>query len=821
MLSFFPRKWKQIQIWIKTVVFKTIRLSFRKNILEHPVCKMLCVDDDRSFCLFMQQLAYSLGIQLDTVYSIQQAKRVIEKDVQYKAFIIDGHLPDGSGFELVAWIREKKKFAFPIVFISRIYHDAGSFRILKERFKVDYVLEKPIQSAEVCQLFIQICQLTASRSVTQEPCSELLTDLRNSYQKTISDKIERLEKMILDVQKNPSIENAQILRGEVHKIAGSAGSYGYMTVSNLCKNLELDLIKQIDSAEQRQISHQWLALLDDFFTQIKIGFQMKIPELEYPSSFRKEFLSLVYVVDDNQDFLHHFKESIRDLNFEVLTESIPEKAIQTFLAADFYPQILLVNAHYSFPSSLTGYELVKFFYQRNDELTNVIALMVETQGLKDQIEAFQRGMSIILTKPFSPSLLLPLLDQIPFRSLALSYKILVLDDDLDVYPYILKSLKYPGLEIEAPRDFSDLKNVIKSYQPDLILLDINPTNEDTVTILHQIRNKCKYKKTLVGIVAVTQQETQLLQQCYEAGMDEILFKPLEGGILQRKIALLFKKKVNEILFTKQASKTNVGSLKTFKKYLNELQYRPCSPSLKLLVVFELKELKSASSKIKKEALKYISQSFENLLNKYEIVVALGKESFGLIFQGYHPNFVQLFMHDFLLNIHSYLQNNLIEGSFYFHEALLILPKEEDPIRILERSKELLLLAHQQPQQPVCLVNDPSFISPKEVLILYENEQSVNFIQILFRKLGFKVSLYSDFSTFEETSQLQFSFSLFILADSFATTKGLPLLKKIFQQHHVQVPILYLPTLPVEEDLKRLLKEINYFDSPFSLVIILS
>lgn len=276
MLSFFPKKWRQTQNWLKARVLQARHSLFNRKILKNPICTILCVDDDRSFCLFMQKLAHSRGIQLDAVYSIQEAKKAIERNPTYQAFIIDGHLPDGAGFGLVAWIRVDKQLTVPIGFLSRIYRDAKSFRILKEHLHVNYVLDKPLLPSEVHQLFVQIChEVSSSQAVGQEPFSDaLLADLKMDYQKTIADKIERLEQMILHAQKNPSLENLQLLKREVHKIAGSAGSYGYMAVSDLCKNLEFDLNKQIDLVKRGQFNPQWLSLLDDFFTQIKLNFQI-------------------------------------------------------------------------------------------------------------------------------------------------------------------------------------------------------------------------------------------------------------------------------------------------------------------------------------------------------------------------------------------------------------------------------------------------------------------------------------------------------------------------------------------------------------------
>lgn len=603
MLSFFQKKWKEVQKWLKEASFKSIPSLNQKENLEHPICHMLCIDDDKSFCVFISQLAYSFDIQMDFAHSIQQAKELIEVNPDYQSFIIDGHLPDGSGFELVAWIREKKDIGLPIVFISRIYQDATSFRLLRESLKVNFVLEKPIRPAEVQQLFVQLCHLMSLQPSKPDPFSdELLLSLKMSYQKTIPDKIERLEKMILDVQKNDNLENLNILKGEVHKIAGSAGSYGFLAVSELCKNLESDLATQIELTKRNQFNKAWLNILDDFFTQIKLHFQMNIPEFEFQSSLKTVFLPTIYVVDENEKFLKDFIQSIQDLDFETLTEKNPEKAVQTILTLDFYPEILFFNTHYQ-ASSLTGYDLIQAFYQNNDELTNVIALMVEGDSLKNQVEALQKGIQMVIAKPFLPSLFLPLLENIPFRALPVPFKIFVIDDDLDIYHYVLKTLKFKGIEIKSLQDISDLENTIKKESPDLILLDINLADQSSTSILHRLRHEWGYQNLIIGMLALTQQETHLLQQCYEANINDLLFKPLERGVLQRKISLLLKKKAEEKLLTNQDEKMKWVSSQTFHHYLNELEYHAQSFHPIMLVVFEIQGLLTLDSKIKKKRIR--------------------------------------------------------------------------------------------------------------------------------------------------------------------------------------------------------------------------
>src|SRR6476661_8800815 len=102
---FLSEKLGQIQKWLHTTAIQSVK---KKTPSKECTCTILCIDDDQDFCNYLERIAASMSIQLDKAFSIEEAKLKIEKKSDYKAYIIDGHLPDGSGFELVAWLREKK-----------------------------------------------------------------------------------------------------------------------------------------------------------------------------------------------------------------------------------------------------------------------------------------------------------------------------------------------------------------------------------------------------------------------------------------------------------------------------------------------------------------------------------------------------------------------------------------------------------------------------------------------------------------------------------------------------------------------------------------
>lgn len=266
MLNFFSKKFEKVKDWLKNTAFEAVKTAPKNHTSIVSFSKpILCVDDDPDFCSYFKSIAEGLHVTIECARTVAEAKKKIE-DKEYSAFIIDGHLPDGSGFDLVAWIREQQDIRAPIGFISRIYHDASSFRLLKEKLHVDYVLEKPLNLSDTEMLLKKLCGV--SRSL-DNPTEYYLGDIQKEYQRTFYDKIALLQKLIIDVQRSASLESLKALKTEVHKISGSAGSFGFPQISEVCKELEIDLTAHIDMFSETPPTTKWLASLEDFFHKIK------------------------------------------------------------------------------------------------------------------------------------------------------------------------------------------------------------------------------------------------------------------------------------------------------------------------------------------------------------------------------------------------------------------------------------------------------------------------------------------------------------------------------------------------------------------------
>jgi len=111
--------------------------------------------------------------------------------------------------------------------------------------------------------------------LAKQPAAYVLPEaLIEDYNQSIPEKLSRLRKNFDSVKSHYCEENLTNLRKEVHKIAGNAGTYGYLSVSIYCKECEKELIDQIQRNNSSESSER-IKILERFLEKIEQEFKPK------------------------------------------------------------------------------------------------------------------------------------------------------------------------------------------------------------------------------------------------------------------------------------------------------------------------------------------------------------------------------------------------------------------------------------------------------------------------------------------------------------------------------------------------------------------
>ena len=120
-------------------------------------------------------------------------------------------------------------------------------------------------------------------------------------------------------------------------------------------------------------------------------------------------------------------------------------------------------------------------------------------------------------------------------------KLLIIDDDEDISAMLFLLLRSKNFDVEVVIKSEDIFYKIKSYQPDIILLDVFLTGYDGRVICKQLKFHPDYKHIPVIMVSG---DDEVLQTAQQYGANDFIQKPFEAEDLLSKINNLVKVKSN-------------------------------------------------------------------------------------------------------------------------------------------------------------------------------------------------------------------------------------------------------------------------------------
>ncbi len=101
---------------------------------------------------------------------------------------------------------------------------------------------------------------------------EVAKELQQTYLAGLPAKISEIQSLTKQLSSTPSLESLKALRVLIHKMVGSAGTYGFPLVSSLCKPWDMRLMEFIEHFPACQKDLSWLQELGQLPEQLKKGF---------------------------------------------------------------------------------------------------------------------------------------------------------------------------------------------------------------------------------------------------------------------------------------------------------------------------------------------------------------------------------------------------------------------------------------------------------------------------------------------------------------------------------------------------------------------
>ena len=345
--------------------------------------------------------------------------------------------------------------------------------------------------------------------------SDALRALRERFRETSAGTIALLDDLARQLGADPAApETLSSLRHELHRVHGTAGSYGFSDASRLAAKLEQRVASwELDPAFE---STQRATIIGHFVSALRLAMSAEAVAGHAPVSRRRMLLI---------DVAAAYARRLRS-----------EAALRGY-------QLTMARAGDLTPATL------------REMAPHVVVLPLEhVAGVRELTASANLGI-IALTDPAAPAdaavadaagvatveqtaelgTLFDLADRLSLGSSTAGATILVLDDDPSILTIVQFLLESEGVRIMTCDTPNELHQQLAASAPSLLVMDVRMGEVSGIELAHELRTLPAYRDLpIVLISADTEERTQ--EQARRAGVDDFIAKPISAPDLRACIA---------------------------------------------------------------------------------------------------------------------------------------------------------------------------------------------------------------------------------------------------------------------------------------------
>lgn len=339
----------------------------------------------------------------------------------------------------------------------------------------------------------------------------VLEKLRQKYLASSGNTLAAFSKLAEQLEAAPDApEVVETLRRELHRVHGTAGSYGLHEASRLAGALEPVAVRwavnsALDRARRASIVRQFVRSLAAAFTAE-----------ESPTSSPGDPAHRVLLVDLPE-------EAASALVAEATHRGYKVEQVSAAGAAELLrvtpPAIVVSGAHLEL------------------EVPDGVAhLLLRAAGAP---VATRRAGARVLDATTDPRELLHIAETLATHAGLVGVSLLVVEDDPAMAALLRTLGERQGMFVESRPDASDIVPALEAIQPGLLLLDINLPGESGLVVTRKLREQDRFAELPIVLVsASTDVETRTA--AFVAGADDFQSKPVVPEELLRRIERLLE-----------------------------------------------------------------------------------------------------------------------------------------------------------------------------------------------------------------------------------------------------------------------------------------
>ncbi|OHC26720.1 MAG: diguanylate cyclase [Pseudomonadales bacterium RIFCSPLOWO2_12_59_9] len=319
----------------------------------------------------------------------------------------------------------------------------------------------------------------------------------------------------------------QGMREQLHKLAGAAGTFGYSDLGAQARALELSSAELLSTSTEAQLQAHAQAL--QLFSQQDCIPQANVcsgPSTAPHTNNSSEVNRRIYILEPNQQLGENLHSTLQ--NFGYATEHFRTSAALQAAVNRQLPDALIIDSHLDEENP----DGLAFIRELAAQLPLPLPLLVisQQQDFDTRLRAVRVGVAGFFAKPVNFSALEGRLDNIFVQQRGEPYRVLIIDDDLELSKRYRLVLNNAGMQIETLSQPQNIDEVMHRFNPEVVLLDVHMPLCSGPELAQIIRFNDAWLRVPIIYLSAESDISNQIKALLKAG-DDFVTKPISDNAL--------------------------------------------------------------------------------------------------------------------------------------------------------------------------------------------------------------------------------------------------------------------------------------------------
>ncbi len=349
--------------------------------------------------------------------------------------------------------------------------------------------------------------------------AQALEALQQRYRASISNTLEAFRTLGARLAEQPDTpEVVDNLRRELHRVRGTAGSYGFAEASRLSAVMEERAVRwagdaRLEATERATILARYVAALRSAFDE------SAAPALAEPGAVGASRSLLA--VDLRADFTDRLREEGRLRGYDVIVHA----------EGMWSPASLRGTAPHVVVTSVGSAEAV---HRALGQSSVPLVILDDGEAPAAARRASRIAGARVLHADDDAAAVFDVVARAAARASWDGATVLVCDDDPDVLALVRLIVEEAGMQVRTLLDPDQLLAELERSRPSLLLLDVNLGRSNGIALTRAVRAVDAFA-SLPLIVFSSEADARMRQAALDAGADEFVPKPIVGSELRARV----------------------------------------------------------------------------------------------------------------------------------------------------------------------------------------------------------------------------------------------------------------------------------------------